>query len=99
VNLLPRRDLLQRALKMTAAALLLPRIVDLARAADSCIDPASESLRSSLHYASATPKAAEPCSACGFYSANAGKPACGNCQIMSGPVDEKGHCDSWAARS
>jgi hypothetical protein len=99
VNLLPRRALLQRVLKLTAAAVILPRIIATARAADSCVDPASESLRGSLHYASATPKAAEPCSACGFYSANTGKPGCGNCQIMSGPVDEKGHCDSWAARS
>ena len=78
--------------------MIVPRIVLTARAADSCVDPASESLRSSLRYASTTPKTDEPCKRCAFFTADAARTACGNCQIMSGPVDEKGHCDSWAAK-
>lgn len=92
-----RRVLLRRALQFTAALAIVPRAVGVAHA-ESCVDPASESLRSSLHYSSASPKPSEICSGCGFFTADGGKPACGNCQIMSGPVDEKGHCDSWAPK-
>lgn len=96
---LPRRIILRRALQITMAMAVAPHLVRQARAADSCVDPASESLRNSLHYASATPNAAQPCSGCSFFTHDESKRACGNCMIMSGPVDEKGHCDSWAARN
>jgi hypothetical protein len=99
VDELPRRVLLHRVLQFAAALAIVPRVVGTARAADSCVDPSSESLRASLHYASVSPKADETCSGCGFFSREGSKPACGSCQIMSGPVDEKGHCDSWAAKS
>ncbi len=95
---LPRRAVLRRALQISGA-LAIPYLSGTLRAAQSCVDPSSESLRTSLHYASLSPKATETCSACGFFTAEGSKPACGNCQIMSGPVDEKGHCDSWAPRS
>lgn len=96
---LPRRVLLRRVLQFTGALAIVPRVFGTAAAAESCTDPASESLRTSLHYASVSPRAGETCSGCGFFTPDAGKTACGNCQIMSGPVDEKGHCDSWAAKS
>jgi hypothetical protein len=96
---LPRRVILRRAVQITTAFVVAPHLIRSARAADSCVDPASESLRSSLHYSSATPNASQPCNACGFFTGDQSKPACGNCMIMGGPVDNKGHCDSWAARS
>jgi hypothetical protein len=99
VNKLPRRVILRRALQITAAFAVAPRMIPRATAADSCVDPASESLRNSLHYDRPTPNPAQPCSACGFFTRDGSKPACGNCMIMSGPVDENGHCDSWAARN
>ncbi len=95
---LPRRVLLRRVLGFSGA-LAVVRMVGVARAAQSCVDPASESLRTSLHYSGVSPKPTEPCSACAFFTADSGKSACGNCQIMSGPVDEQGHCDSWAPKS
>jgi hypothetical protein len=99
VENLPRRTILRRTLQITMALAVVPHMIRPARAADSCVDPASEALRNSLHYASATPNASQPCSACGFFTRDESKKACGNCMIMSGPVDEKGHCDSWAARN
>jgi hypothetical protein len=35
---------------------------------------------------------------CGFFTRDDNKPGCGACTIMSGPVDQTGHCDSWSAR-
>jgi hypothetical protein len=75
-----------------------PGAIRRAQAADSCVDPASESLRNSLHYASSAPDPKQACNACSFFTRDTSKPTCGNCMIMSGPVDEKGHCDSWSAR-
>ena len=98
MNELPRRAVLRRVLQMSGA-LAIPSLFGAVRAAQSCVDPSSESLRTSLHYANLSPKANETCGACGFFTADGSKPAGGNCQIMSGPVDEKGHCDSWAPRS
>jgi hypothetical protein len=93
-----RRLLLRRALQFTTAMAAAPALMR-AAAAESCVDPQSESLRSSLHYASVSPVPDQKCGACGFFTANEAKAACGNCQIMSGPVDASGHCDSWSAKS
>lgn len=92
-----RRLLLRRALQLTSALAAAPALMRAAQAADSCVDPQSESLRASLHYASASPVAGQNCGACGFFSPAQG--GCGNCVIMSGPVDATGHCDSWSAKS
>ncbi|HEY6483973.1 MAG TPA: high-potential iron-sulfur protein [Steroidobacteraceae bacterium] len=96
---LPRRVVLRRALQVAAAFAIAPQLIRRAQAADSCVDPASESLRGSLHYAGVTPNSSQPCSDCAFFTRDGSKPACGNCAIMSGPVDEHGHCDSWSART
>ena len=92
-----RRRLMRRALQFTTVIAAAPALMRAARAADSCVDPQSESLRSSLHYASVSPAANQNCGACGFFTAAQG--GCGNCVIMSGPVDATGHCDSWSAKS
>ena len=94
-----RRLLLRRALQLTLGVAVLPRIVGSARAAQTCVDPQSESLRASLHYASVSTIANQSCSGCGFFTADTAKAGCGNCVIMSGPVDQTGRCDSWSARS
>jgi hypothetical protein len=99
MNQLPRRAILHRALQVFAAAAVIPAIQARAASARTCEDPSSESLRTSLHY---TPMSADPakaCGACGFFNKAADGSACGNCAIMSGDVNVKGHCDSWAAKS
>lgn len=96
---LPRRVALRRALQIAVAVVAAPQLIRFARAADSCVDPSSESLRGSLHYASVSPDPKQPCSGCGFFTPGGAKPTCGTCTIMSGPVDATGHCDSWSARS
>lgn len=95
----PRRVLLRRALQLSLGVATLPRLLSAAAAADSCVDPQSESLRASLHYANPSAVANQSCSGCGFFTGDSARPACGSCVIMSGPVDATGRCDSWSARS
>jgi uncharacterized membrane protein len=94
----PRRLILRRALQFALGVASVPRVLS-AAAAQSCVDPQSESLRASLHYAGVSTVANQSCSGCGFFTRDSGKAGCGSCVIMSGPVDETGHCDSWSARS
>lgn len=95
---LPRRAALLR-LFQSAAALAVAPFCARALAAESCADPASESLRGSMNYAVDSGDPAKTCAGCAFYTADESSPACGLCTIMSGPVDAGGVCDSWAARS
>jgi hypothetical protein len=98
VQLKDRRGLLRRGLQIASAAAAVGLLPYAVRAADKCEDPASESLRNSLHY---TDNAADPkkaCQLCGFFNAQDDKRPCGNCMIMTGPVNAKGHCDSWSAK-
>ena len=94
-----RRLLLRRALQLAVGVASLPRLVGTAGAAQSCVDPQSESLRASLHYANPSTVENQSCSGCGFFTADTSHAGCGNCVIMSGPVDQTGHCDAWSARS
>lgn len=95
MNQLPRRVILRRALQVLAAAAVIPAFK--VRAASTCEDPSSEALRTSLHYTPKSPDPAKACHACTYFT-NAKSP-CGNCAIMSGPVNMNGHCDSWTAKS
>jgi hypothetical protein len=99
VNQLPRRVILRRALQVFAAAAVIPAVKARGASAKSCEDPSSESLRVSLHYTAMSPDSAKACGACGFFTKDTDASACGNCAIMSGNVNVKGHCDSWAAKS
>jgi hypothetical protein len=94
----PRRAALLRLLHSAAVLVVAPTCAR-AVAAESCADPASESLRASMNYDAASADPARTCAGCAFYTADASLQACGACTIMSGAVDEGGVCDSWAARS
>jgi hypothetical protein len=97
MSALTRRVLLRRILETGVSLSIVPAAIG--AAAESCVDPSSESLRESLHYSSSSTKPGESCQGCGFFAGDTAKPSCGTCQIMSGPVDAGGHCDSWAAKS
>lgn len=93
-----RRRALCRGLQIIAALSVGPMVVRRVVAAESCVEPASEPLRTALHYADPSPKKDQTCSACGFFTAGKKDP-CGDCMIMSGAVSSKGRCDSWAPKS
>jgi hypothetical protein len=95
---IPRRDVIRRGVQLVSAFAILPVVATRANAAEACVEPASASLRESLNYKDPTPNAAQPCRACGFFTAT-DKSLCGQCVIMSGSVNAEGHCDSWGAKS
>ena len=92
---LTRRQLLQNVVPLGVAGLAISRA---ARAADACVQPDSEALRTSLNYVSAAADPAAACSHCAFFTADAGG-ACGSCKILSSAVDATGHCDSFSPPS
>jgi hypothetical protein len=90
-----RREVLVRMVRTLPAIALLPVA---ARAADACVEPETESLRTSLSYTSQTPDPEKPCRKCSFFEPQ-DSGSCGGCQMLSGsPVDAEGHCVSWSPK-
>lgn len=98
MNDIARRSFLRKTAQIAASMVIAPQLIPLARAAESCADPASESLRVSMNYVAKAADPAQSCESCGFFAQDAAAPACGNCDIMSGPVDAAAHCDSWSPK-
>lgn len=96
---LPRRAVIRRGLQVISAFSLLPLVAGRAKAAESCVEVSSESLRNSLNYSDPAPNPETPCKGCGFFTADGEKPSCGHCVIMSGPVSATAWCESWSAKS
>ena len=101
-----RRDALHQIVGLAAVAGVLSACgkAHVQKAASACVDmealSASEaSMRSSAHYVEQSPDPAKPCKACTFFTAAGDGGACGSCQILSGPANANGHCDSWAGKS
>ena len=100
-----RRRLLVEGARL---GLILP-VVGLASAcsgAGSCVDPAQlttseASLRASFHFTERSPHGPEQeCAACQFFTVSAAEAnGCGSCQILQGPANPRGHCDSWSPRT
>jgi hypothetical protein len=100
--LLSRRNLLQRSVELPLGIFLAFRGADaFADAGKLCADPATldstqKSARDSLHYSETSADPAKTCSLCSFFQAAASP--CGSCMIFNGPVNAKGHCDSWNSK-
>jgi len=95
---LPRRTAIRQLLQSIAVLAAAPACARTVIAAESCADPASESLRTSLNYGSVSADPSMTCSGCGFFTVDESRQGCGHCVIMSGLVDETAVCDSWAMR-
>ena len=94
---LPRRKALIMGLQLLSAATVLPFTFGRARAAGACVEPASESIRSAVHYVDPAPDPAQSCAQCAFFTAGQG--TCGTCMLVKGSVSSKGHCDSWSDKN
>jgi hypothetical protein len=99
-----RRKLLEGSLQISLTSILFGALASgrCVAAGNVCadvksMDSGAASLRNSLNYTEASPDVSKTCSACGFFQA--GTEGCGTCQIFNGPVNEKGRCDSWSAKS
>jgi hypothetical protein len=54
------------------------------------------SMRTSQQYTENAPDKDRACARCAFFEA--GSTPCGTCNLLKGPVNAGGHCNSWSAR-
>jgi hypothetical protein len=103
-----RREAARRALMVLGAAAVAPSALaacggEEEAAGPSCtntasLTPAELTTRQSQHYGDHSPHADKSCANCRFYTA--GQPnACGECQVIRGPIHPEGYCDLWAAQA
>ncbi len=100
-KLISRRKLMDDGARISLAGLLLGATHAVIAADKVCVDPATldggaKSMRSSLNYVDASPDPAKACALCAFFQASGD--GCGTCQLLNGPVNSKGHCDSWGPK-
>jgi hypothetical protein len=55
-------------------------------------------MRKTLEYVPISAVVQQQCAGCEFFSV-ADAQSCGECEILNGPVNSRGHCTSWAGRS
>lgn len=101
---LSRRIWLRRSLQLCVTGALWAVVAGCHKeTALVCADPArltdqEINLRDSLHYIEQSPDGDRVCGGCAFFE-RAASAACGTCKLLKGPVNPKGHCDSWNKRS
>lgn len=100
-KLISRRELMDGGVRISLAGLLIGATRGAVAADKVCADPdaldsGAQSMRSSLNYVDASPDPSKTCSKCAFFEASAN--GCGNCQLLHGPVDAKGHCDGFGPK-
>ena len=100
-----RREALQRGAMFGLFGLSLPLAISTGCAdADVCTDPdllstAQLRMRETLQFTESSPHGPQrECAGCQFFTTGADAGACGRCQILQGPANPRGHCDSWAQR-
>lgn len=62
------------------------------------LSPGEAQMRKSRQYVEVTRVAQQRCDSCQFFSAP-DKKGCGHCEILDGPVNSAGYCNSWAQQS
>ena len=105
----PRRREFLGQLVLLMLGLAVPAASGCSRGGPVCSDPdllstPERELRAAQGYAETSPHGeAKRCSGCQFFtaasSAAPAQAACGSCQILGGPVNPAGHCNSWAAKA
>src|SRR5690606_5426868 len=95
MGILRRRRFLFRGMQLISAAAILP---GLRAEGQTCVDPASESLRRSLQYQDPAQDPTRTCFECAFFTEDKddGTESCGKCLIVSGPVNASAWCESWS---
>lgn len=106
-QLISRRQLLQRTAAVGVAVAgsgwILAGCGKKKAAALSCTDTSSLNAqqlqtRQTLSYQEPSPKPDQHCSVCRFFTSK-GDNACGSCTIVPGPINPKGWCKSWTAKT
>lgn len=102
---LSRRSILRQGVQWPAAgtALWVLAACGQGEKKTACADPNSlsmseNSLRKASHYVEEAPDPTKNCTGCGFMKLGETPTACAKCEIFQGPVNPRGHCDSWAKK-
>jgi hypothetical protein len=96
-----RRVFLAHGLAASGIAFLAPTLLACGGEELSCsdltgLDDTQKTTRQTLQYVEASPHGeAKMCANCRFYTA--AQRGCGSCQLVAGPINPKGYCNSWAA--
>lgn len=102
-----RREAAKRALMVLGAAAVAPSALaacgsdeeaGLSCSNTAALTPAELTTRQSQHYTDHSTHADKRCNNCRFYTAGAPN-ACGECQVIRGPIHPEGNCDLWAAQA
>ena len=103
-NLLSRRDLLRKTVAASVAGFGLMAVGCGGESELRCTDtagltPAEQATRSSLGYVDNSPHGAQKdCANCQLFEA-AAEGQCGGCTLLAGPINPKGYCNSWVAKT
>lgn len=95
---LTRRQLLRSGSLIPIVA--LPLLQGCGGSAGYCADPdklsrGEEQMRKTREYSEISPLENQNCASCEFFRSYE-ENECGHCEILDGPVNEAGHCTSWA---
>jgi len=79
--------------------MIVPLVAGCDVTSESCIDPellgaGEREMRATLAYVEVSESPAQQCGNCQFFRHDDG--ACGECEILAGPVSNSGYCSSWA---
>jgi hypothetical protein len=90
--------------KFLVCSVQLPLAMAASKAAAACLDPdelsdSEQSKRDSLDYTDKAPDSKQACRGCAFFNPEKAGAGCGNCEVLGGAVDAKGHCVSWTKRA
>jgi High potential iron-sulfur protein len=85
------------------AGLQLPLLGVAVAARGACVDTEElsdsvASMRESLEYTDTAADPKQACNGCSFFKSEKPGASCGNCEVLGGPVSNKGHCVSWTKR-
>ena len=65
----------------------------------SAMSDADQGTRKSLNYVEASPDPKQVCAKCSFFHPGPDAGGCGTCDMFAGgPVNSRGHCNSWSAK-
>jgi len=56
-------------------------------------------MRTTLGYVDATTQPGKECVGCQLYKAAPAEGQCGGCNVLKGPINPKGYCNSWTAKA
>jgi hypothetical protein len=101
---LSRRDVLHRSAALSVLALVGSACGKETKKTLTCTDtssitPTDLNVRSTLAYVDVSTEPGKSCSNCQQFVAGPDADHCGTCKVVKGPINPKGYCKSYAAKT